>query len=171
MAEIKSTMDIIMEKTKGLTMTKEEKAEYRQQELTGKVRGLIQKYLDDILNLDRFKDEMAALSGKQEDAVRKTIVEESIPHIRLGENNEKVLLILEETNGLDVSPIQDIERTFIDRIDAEKTKRERSLREKLKENGIMGSAVILNLAADPGWKQYMAGQDEAFRGEISSCLK
>ena len=48
MGEIKSTMDIIMEKTKGLTMTEEEKAEYKHKELTGKVRGLIQKFLDGI---------------------------------------------------------------------------------------------------------------------------
>ncbi len=82
MGEIKSTMDIIMEKTKGLTMSEEEKAEYKQQELTGKVRGLIQKFLDGILDLDRLKVEVAALSGIQEDAVNRIIVEESIPHIQ-----------------------------------------------------------------------------------------
>ena len=61
MGEIKSTLDIIMEKTKGLTMTEEEKTEYRQQELTGKVRGLIQKFLEGVLKLEKFKVEVAAL--------------------------------------------------------------------------------------------------------------
>lgn len=171
MGEIKSTMDIIMEKTKGLTMSEEEKAEYRQQELTGKVRGLIQKCLDGVFDLHRCKVEMTALSGKQEDTIRKTIVAESIPHIRLGGKNENVLLVLGETTGLDISPIRDLERTFTDRIDSEKTKREKLLRKKLEEKGITGSAVIPNLEADPGWKQYKDKENETFRREMSSRLK
>jgi hypothetical protein len=38
MAEIKSTLDIIMERTKNLTMTDEEKASFRRKEAEGKVR-------------------------------------------------------------------------------------------------------------------------------------
>ncbi len=36
MGEIKSTLDIIMEKTKGLTMTEEEKGAFRKKEGEGK---------------------------------------------------------------------------------------------------------------------------------------
>ncbi len=38
MGEIRSTMDIIMEKAKGLTMTDEEKEAFRKKETEGKVR-------------------------------------------------------------------------------------------------------------------------------------
>jgi hypothetical protein len=37
MGEIKSTLDIIMEKTRGLTMTAEEKREFQRKEVEGKV--------------------------------------------------------------------------------------------------------------------------------------
>jgi hypothetical protein len=88
MGEIKSTMDIIMEKTKSLTMSVEEKTEYKHKEMTGKVRGLINKFLEGVLKLDKFKVEVATLSGKQEDAAKEIILQESIPHIQLGANNE-----------------------------------------------------------------------------------
>ena len=64
MAEIKSTLDLIMEKTRGLTMTEEEKRELREKDLVGKVRGLVQKYLDGALDMDRFREKAAALAGE-----------------------------------------------------------------------------------------------------------
>jgi len=171
MGEIKSTMDIIMEKTKGLTMSDEEKAEYRQQELTGKVRGLIQKFLEGGLKLDKFKVEVAALSGKQGDAVRETIVEESIPHIQLGADNDPVFRILKETADTDVGPIRELEKVFIDRIEEDRADREKSLGEKLGKKGISGSAVIPNLKADPDWQQYLSDENETFKADIRSHLK
>jgi len=171
MGEIKSTMDIIMEKTKGLTMTEEEKAEYKQQELTGKVRGLIQKFLEGVLKLEKFKVEVAALSAKQENAVNRIIVEESILHIKLGVNNEPVFRILMETAGVDAGPIQEMERAFIDRVAGEQADRQKSLREKLEKRGVSGPAVIPNLKADPDWNQYISDKNETFKTEIRSHLK
>ena len=171
MGEIKSTMDIIMEKTKGLTMSDEEKAEYRQQELTGKVRVLIQKFLEGGLKLDKFKVEMAALSGKQEGVVKRIIFEESIPHIQLGEQNEPIFQIFKETAGMDARSIREMERVFIDRVAKERTDREKSLREKLEKQGVSGSAVIPNIEADPAWRQYVSDENENFRAKIHSRLE
>ena len=171
MGEIKSTMDIIMEKTKGLTLSEEEKAEYKHQELTGKVKSLIQKFLDGHLKQDRFKVEVTALSGKQKNRVNRVIVDESVPHIQLGEQNETIFRIIEETVGVDAGPIREMERAFMDRIEAERRDCEKSLREKLEKKGISGSAVIPNLKADPDWRQYLSDENEAFRAKISSSLK
>ena len=43
MAEIKSTLDIIMEKAKRFSVTEEEKKGFKRQELEGKIKGLVQK--------------------------------------------------------------------------------------------------------------------------------
>ena len=171
MGEIKSTMDIIMEKTKGLTMSEEEKAEYKLQELTGKVKGLIQKFLDGILDLDRLKIEMSALSEKQNDAVKEIIFEESMPHIELGADNEPVFKVLTETAEVDTSPIREMERTFIGRIEKKRGEYEKSLGNQLEKKGISGSAVIPNLKADPDWKQYLSHENDTFRAKLSAQLK
>jgi hypothetical protein len=55
MAEIKSTLDIIMERTKNLTMTDKEKASFRRKEAEGKVKGWVQKYQDGVIELDTIK--------------------------------------------------------------------------------------------------------------------
>lgn len=170
MGEIKSTMDIIMEKTKGLTMSEEEKSEYRQQKLTGKVRGLIQKFLDGILDLDKFKVEVALISDIQEDRVNRTVIEESISCMELGQQNEPIFRLLRETIGVDTGPVLEIEKAYMDRLEREKTVLEKSIKKKLKGKGISGSAVIPNIEADPDWKQYLSNENEAFRAKISSCL-
>ena len=61
MGEIKSTLDIIMEKTKGLTMSEEEKEAFQKKETEGKVRGFLQRYLDCVIDLERLKAELLGL--------------------------------------------------------------------------------------------------------------
>ena len=51
MSEVKSTMDIIMEKARNLTVTDEDKKEFAEKEVRGQIKGLFQKYLDGILSV------------------------------------------------------------------------------------------------------------------------
>ncbi|MCK9276084.1 MAG: hypothetical protein M0P57_13445 [Syntrophales bacterium] len=44
MAEIKSTLDIIMEKTRGMTLSDQEKKEIRLKEQEGKIKGLVERF-------------------------------------------------------------------------------------------------------------------------------
>ena len=164
-------MDIIMEKTKGLTMTEEEKAEYRQQELSGKVRGLIQKYLDGILDSDKLRAEVDGLSDYPRDMIKKTMIAESIQHMELGGKNEPIFRMFREIIGVDIVSVLNLETAYTDRLEIEKTDREKLLKEKLKEKGISGSAVIPNLMADPGWRQYTTRENDSFREKISSFFK
>ena len=69
MAEIKSTLDIIMEKAKKFSVTEEEKKGFRRQELEGKIKGLVQKALDGVLDYGRFQTEVVALQAKEKDLV------------------------------------------------------------------------------------------------------
>ena len=59
MAEIKSTIDLIIERTKSLAASPEERESYQRQEREKRLRGLVQRLLDDNLTLDGVKDELA----------------------------------------------------------------------------------------------------------------
>jgi hypothetical protein len=59
MAEIKSTIDLIMERTKSLAASPEERESYQRQEREKRLRGLVQRLLDDNLTLDGVKDKLA----------------------------------------------------------------------------------------------------------------
>lgn len=171
MGEIRSTLDIIMEKTKGLTMTEEEKREFKRREMAGKARGLIQKYVDGIIDPDRVKIEAAAAGEGQKDMFRQTIIEESMDWIEPGQDNEAVLKILDNTTGIDIHPVREILTDFEGRIEEEKTARETALRARLKEKGISGSAVIPNIEADQEWIHYIADIKEEFLKKVQGLLR
>ena len=61
MAEIKSTLDLVMEKTKNLSLSSEEKQTQRNKEIEGRIRGLLQKYQDQLITLDQFTSDYRIL--------------------------------------------------------------------------------------------------------------
>ena len=65
MGEIRSTLDIIMEKAERVKVTDEDKEAFMKKEAEGKVRGLLQKYLDGIINHERLKREVEAMGGER----------------------------------------------------------------------------------------------------------
>ena len=57
MAEIKSTLDLVMEKTKNLSLSSEERQAQKSKEIESRIRGLLQKFKDQALSADKFKSE------------------------------------------------------------------------------------------------------------------
>ena len=55
MGEIKSTLDLVMEKTRHLTLSREEKEEQKRVEVNKRLKGLVQKYQDNLLKKDRLE--------------------------------------------------------------------------------------------------------------------
>lgn len=171
MGEIRSTLDIIMEKTRGLSMSEQEKNAIKTQEMTGKIKGLIQKFLDGVLDIDTLKIEVTALTEEDQDMVERMIIEECIPRIRLGENNEPILKILEGTAGSYGTPFRDILKGFEDRLKRDKAVREKELKQALEHKGISGTAVIPNIQASSEWVQYVSEMKERLKQQLTSYSK
>ena len=171
MAEIRSTMDIIMEKTRGLTMTEQEKREFREKELTGKVKGLVQKVMDGALPPDRFKVEAAPLEEKDRDLTHRLVREEALSRIEPGGSNDAVLQILGEGIGVDTGPIRRLLSEFERDLARERESREKVLEERIRKSGISGSAVRPNIAADPGWIAYVSEKRDDSRQKIMEWTK
>ena len=175
MGEIKSTLEIIMEKTKGMILSEEEKREFKLREIRGKAGGLIQRFIDGFIDLETLKVDMAALGKEEQDNLAKAVMEESISRINLGEDNAMIMQVLEATDGIDPSPIKkllhDMNRELIEK----KREMEKELEIKLKEKGITGSGVIPNPDADPDWIGYVAEKKRelniALRKERSNLWK
>jgi hypothetical protein len=151
MAEIKSTMDIIMEKAKKLSVTEEEKKGFRRQELEGKIKGLVQKTLDGILDSGKFSDEVAALQAKDKDLGGQILEEEIVARIELGANNEVLLKMLKSTAGLAWAAVEKVLADFGKKADKQKDSRTKIVLDGFRKKEISGSAVLPNLDADPEW--------------------
>jgi hypothetical protein len=168
MAEIKSTLDIIMERARKLTVTEEEKRDFKRQELEGRIRGLVQKYLDGFIDLDRLKAEVGLLQTEEEQMVRELIKEDVLGRIQLGQNNDPLLDLLSKTIDVNTGPIKELLDRFEKRMAREKEGRGKTLAEDLRRKGVSGSAVIPNLNADETWIKTLSEAAQEFREELKS---
>ena len=96
MGEIKSTIELMMERTKNLTMTGEEKAQLRQKELTEKAKGWLVRYLDGILSLENLKAEM--MRESEDSRELKKIIQPVIGEYRSGKRPGAIVSVADWTS-------------------------------------------------------------------------
>lgn len=168
MTEIKSTMDIIMEKAKKFSVTEEEKKAFRRHELEGRIKGLIQKYLDALVDLEKLKEDIGALRKEEPKELDQLIRREVIERIQPGENNAPLLEILSSVTGADCRPVRKLLEDFDRKIEQQRLRREDALREDLRKKGISGSAVIPNLDADEKWGRGLSETTQAFKEALKA---
>lgn len=166
MGEIRSTLDIIMEKAERVTVTDEEKEAFMKSEVKGKVRGLLQKHLDGIINKERLKKEVEAMAGERYVVATAVLKKECLDRIEPGEDNRPLLEILAYVVGLDTKPIGELLSRYRQEQEENRGNRESALKERLKDQGISGTAVLPNLGADPEWTRYLSEMKARFRQRI-----
>jgi hypothetical protein len=171
MAEIKSTLDIIMEKAKKFSATEEEKQGFKRQELEGKIKGLVQKTLDGILDFERFKVELAALQSKDKVLVDPILKEELIGRMEVEANSEALLKMLRSTAGPAWATVEEVLADFEKKAYMQKESRRNALLDGFKKKGISGSAVLPNLDADPEWARIRSEMRQQLQGEIRRQIK
>lgn len=170
MGEIRSTMDIIMEKTKGLTMSEEEKEAFRKKETEGKVRGLFQRFLDGFIYAERLKDEIGSLGEKRYAMAREALIRECMGRMEPGADNTILLDALENAAGLDIAPIRKIILNYNQDLEQQKMDRKQVLQKNLKGLGISGSAVIPNIHADQEWIKDLSEMNKGFQEKLKNIL-
>jgi len=170
MAEIKSTLDNIMEKAKKFSVTEEEKQDYKRQQLEGKIKGLVQKALDGILDSERFLVELAALQAKERDLVDQILKDEVVARIEVEVNSEALLEILENTAGSERTAVKKTLADFAMKTAKQKDSRRKALLESFKKMGISGSAVVPNVDADPEWARFRLEMRRQMQEEIRKIL-
>ena len=172
MAEIKSTLDIIMEKAKKFSVTEEEKKGFRRQELEGKIKGLVQKAVDGVLDYQRFQTEVLALQSKEKDLVDQILQNEVVTRLEVEANSEALLKILENAAGSAKGAVKKALTDFELKAEKQKDSRRKTLLESFRKKGISGSAVLPNLDADPEWAraklEMKQQQQERIREQIKS---
>jgi len=66
MGEIRSTLDLVMEKTRNLTLSKEEKEKQDNEELRKKLNGLLEQFQDNMLRKGELKKKLESLEECKE---------------------------------------------------------------------------------------------------------
>ena len=168
MGEIRSTLDIIMEKAERVIVTDEDKDAFMKSEVEGKVQGLLQKYLDGIMNQERLKREVEAMGSERYVLATAVLKKECLGRIEPQEDNHPFLEILAHVVGLDTKPVRELLSGYQKEQEEKRGNRELALKERLKDKGISGTAVLPNLAADPEWTKYLSEAKNEFRNSIGA---
>jgi hypothetical protein len=155
MGEIKSTFDLVMEKTRNLNLSEEEKQEQKNKEIESRLNGLLQKFQDQIVTLQQFKAEYQtlrktyALTRGQHQHLLKAIC----ARIELGEDNEALLEVISEFADSDIDGITSVLQDFDTAIRTAAAAQSQIAKDRLAgEHFISGSAVVPNLESDPVWR-------------------
>lgn len=166
MAEIKSTLDLVMERTRHLTLTEEEKQEHTLTEFKKSLSGLIQRCQDGALAPDRFKEDLTRLQGASHVTDKGIVLDEIAKRWDLGGDNSWAYNLL-EAFGIDPRGIRTVCDDYLKAFDKASLNRIREIRKELGEkHGIQGTAVFPNLASDLEW----TGEKQRLQEHYESLL-
>ena len=149
MAEIKSTLDLVMERTKHLTMSTEEKTGQRRMEFEKKLNGLLQQYADNSLSVDELIEKVAGLQADLPADGHPLAASAVIRRIRPGRDNAHWLSLVARMAPDALTPLEVVLADYRDK-DSRLTRQEgqRFLKDLERDHAIQGAAVEPNLRKD-----------------------
>jgi hypothetical protein len=175
MGEIKSTIDLVMEKTRDMKLTEEEKQKIEQEKEYRKAQGLVARLLQGDQTVEMFLQDAEGASEQ----VGSELLQALIEGLRLrGEYFTKGLEALERWKGAaarrSIKRMRDLGLQFGQALQKRKRKVRAELWKELAERGVQGSAVEPNVEVSPLWERTVQSLEEEFEprlNEIKTSLK
>jgi hypothetical protein len=167
MAEIKSSIELAMERTKGLTFSDEERHRVEEDKDRRAAHGLLSQYL-------RGEVSLAELTRKKDSssvAFREALMREMVVGLRLGrEEFSRGLDALEQWQGRQSRPllnrIRDLSMQFGQSLQKRRRKVKADLWEDLARRGLEGSAVEPNVEGSTQWRDLVEALAREFDPRI-----
>lgn len=154
MTEIKSTLDLVMEKTMHLSLSPEEKQELAAQEVENRIRGMLQKYLDGVLTPEELKNEYRSIKKDDKPTAKHILIKEIIGRLDMLKGNGPLLEVLDELGGFGGAGLRSVIDESRSNYRKAAGKRSEEIKNILSEEcAISGSAVVPNLEADVQWRR------------------
>lgn len=145
MAEIKSTLELAMERTKKFAISEKEKEEIKQKEILQKATTLFHRYREGHILINGILKEIEKMENKTATSVKESLLSQWIDALSLNDEDDKIIKGIE---SLKHRGIDDVKQKFHHllsqyRREKEKVKQEVMAQsaEVLRKDGIYGSAV------------------------------
>ena len=166
MGEIKSTLELAMERTKRLAISNEEKAEIKQKEIIQKATGLFNRYMEGHFPVNEILREIERMEEKAAIAVKESLLSQWIDALSLNGEGERLLKGIE---SLKYQGIEDVRQKLLHLLsqyqrEKEKVKQEVRIQatEALRREGIYGSAVEPNIGEGEFLKSKLEELEHAY---------
>ena len=172
MGEIKSTLDLVMEKTKNLSLSAEERQGQKYKEIGSRIRGLLNKFQDETISFDRLNSEYQVL--KKEYGLKGTgneqLIKEICGRIEPGKDNQALSDLLAELKVPGIGGLSSVLQEFQTASDTAARERRKILKEQLAKNySISGSAVVPNLENDAEWQKKAGEISAEFEAKLNQA--
>ena len=168
MGEIKSTLDLVMEKTRHLTLSQEEKDAQTKVEIHKRLKGLVQKYQDNLLRKDGLEKELDSLKKTYDMNVDQILLNLLLSSLEPGRHYKMYLELLNELCGLDVSGLEKIFQDFKGAVKSATERRVNEIKADLeKKQFISGAAVVPNIESDREWLSMLGDILGRFEQDLS----
>lgn len=169
MGEIKSTLEIALEKAKAMEISTEDRARFKEEEIFAKAREIFQQFVNHSRRESPLAEEIKR-SGKDASLLRKCLIEIFLNALDLSHSSERIWQGLQELGLRDPGPHREaVIRIAEDDKRARRDKAEKletMLRESLAREGISGTAVDLNIEGSSQWKDFLTQQDHRVSEEL-----
>ncbi len=154
MAEIKSSIEIAMEKTKGLILSREEMQKIKDEELRTKAQSLVHRFLEVDFHLREVEKELAKLEADQKKILEKLIWELLIEAIDLDRNNDLILEGLGSLRPGSISLLKQIKTLLAEYQEKKKSvfaETTAVIMKNLEKKGISGTAIEPKVTESKEW--------------------
>jgi len=170
MGEIKSTLDLAMERTKKISISQEEKEEIKRKEILQKVTGLSNRYREGRLSLNEIQKEIERMDGKTEKTVKEALLSQWIDALSVGDEDERLLKGVESLKNQEVDDVRQKLHRLIIEYQREKEKVKQDVRTQLikalRKEGISGSAVEPKIEGTELWEKELKKLDHHYRVKL-----
>ncbi len=160
MGEIKSTLDLVLERTRHLSLSPAEREAQRQREARGRIGGLLQQLLDQRLAAAEAASRLQGLLAELGLTDRTLVLGEAVDRIDPdadGTGHRRLFEVLRTVCGVETEGLARLLANHREIRDRAAGRRTDELRQRLAEGGrIAGTAVVPNLAADLFWRDQSA---------------
>jgi len=171
MAEIKSAIELAMEKTRDLVVSSEEREAMAMREIEDKVKAVLRRYVEEMVDADDASKELDRISADK--ALKKAIIVDTlVEEFDVHKDNER-LLALFSAAGIELpqslrSELERLNNAFREEVEAREMVSRKKIRDDLAGLGVAGSAVEVNLAAWDEWREEVEKAADVFRKNMET---
>lgn len=161
-----------MERTKHLSMTEEEKIRQNHADAERKIRGLVRKYLDHVMDIRQMGLAYETFKTRHDLSDDRLLVEEAVANMDFSKDNRGLIALITEICHLDVTGLNAILEDYENRLESENNSLKREILRRLAENHeIQGPAVLPSPDSDPSWIKAVAGLRAEFQLKLGKWAR
>ena len=174
MAEIKSAVELAMEKTKGMHLSREEKEKIKEEELHAKAQSLVNRFLEVDFHLKEVEKDLGKYHPEQREHLEKLMLHYLCEAIQLDRDNDLIFQGVEafqKENKNTIKKIRELIEDYRRRQEKEYKQAEKVLLKKWERQGISGSAVQPKVEGSPEWQEAIGKFKQPFDDQLHILKK